>query len=355
MDEQQRPVVIWLTAMAGLIAIMVTVGGATRLTDSGLSITEWDLILGSLPPLSAADWAEAFEKYKTIPEYTHVNWGMSLNEFKTIYWWEWAHRNLGRFIGLAFLFPLIWFSVRGAVKGGLRWRLWGLFLLICLQGAIGWYMVSSGLSERVDVSQYRLALHLGTAVILFGLIVWQVLALMGPGGQRQLAGGNRLGLFATVLVAATFAQVILGAFVAGLRAGMTYNTWPLMDGAFFPTAYFSADPHWQDAFETMAAVQFNHRIGAYILFAMAAAFLVFAWRAERRTEGAVVFGAVFSQMLLGIWTLVAAVPLWLGLAHQLGALIVLTVMIWSAYRLTPPAQHRAAPSADQAPGALAYS
>ncbi len=328
------PVAIWLAVMAVLIALIVTVGGATRLTDSGLSITEWDLILGTLPPLSDAAWEEAFAEYKQIPEYTRVNAGMSMAAFKEIYWWEWGHRNLGRFIGLAFLFPLIWFSVRGVVTGGLRWRLWGLFALICVQGALGWYMVASGLSERVDVSQYRLALHLGTAFILFCLIIWQILALVRPQGQRA---APRLGVFALLLLGATFVQVILGAFVAGLRAGSTYNTWPLMDGRFVPEGYFSVPARFIDAFETIAAVQFNHRIGAYVLFGLALAFAIAAWRGARTGYGVAIFAAVLVQALIGIWTLLAAVPLWLGLVHQLGALGVLTVMIITAYDLTRPA------------------
>ena len=324
----------WLAVMAGLIAIMVVVGGATRLTDSGLSIVQWDLIMGTLPPLSAADWEEAFAQYRQIPEYELVNAGMSLHEFKSIFWWEWAHRNLGRFIGLAFALPLLWFSARGLVRGNLRWRLWGLFALVCLQGAIGWFMVSSGLSERVDVSQYRLALHLGTAFVLFGLVVWQVLALSRPRGTGAEA---RLGGFAILMLCAVFAQILLGAFVAGLRAGLTYNSWPLMDGGFVPEAYFGEPARFADLFERIAAVQFNHRLGAYLLFALAGAF---AWRCYRagpayRRYGASMFGAVTVQALIGIWTLVAVVPLPLGLLHQAGALGVLTVAVWSVYALSP--------------------
>ena len=343
----------WLIVCAALIAVMVCVGGATRLTDSGLSITEWDLVMGALPPLSLADWEAAFALYREIPEYTRVNAGMTLDEFKTIYWWEWGHRNLGRVIGLVFLVPLAWFSLRGVVRGGLRLRLWGLFALVCLQGAIGWYMVASGLSERVDVSQYRLALHLGTALVLFCLVVWQVLALTRPAGRAAAAG---LGGWALAGLALAFGQVTLGAFVAGLRAGLSYNTWPLMDGRFVPEGYFGDPARAADLFERVAAVQFNHRIGAYVLLAFAAAFAVRAWHAGAARYGLVPLAAVTGQALLGIWTLLAAVPLWLGIAHQAGALVVLGAFVWSAYALKAPRRaRRSAPASSRSPGGPAVS
>ena len=326
------PVRLWLIAMAVLIAVMVCVGGATRLTDSGLSITQWDLVMGALPPLSQADWEAAFALYREIPEYQRVNAGMTLGEFKSIYWWEWGHRNLGRFIGLAFLLPLIVFSVTGRVRGRFRLALWGLFALVCLQGAIGWYMVASGLSERVDVSQYRLALHLGTALVLFGLVVWTVLTL---GSGRGRASGVGLGGWAWAGLILAFGQVTLGAFVAGLRAGSTFNSWPLMDGRFVPEGYFGEPATVLDPFERIAAVQFNHRIGAYLLLAFAALFAWRAWRSGASRYGVAPLAAVTGQAALGIWTLLAAVPLWLGVAHQAGALVVLTAFLWSAFALSP--------------------
>ncbi|WOI52470.1 COX15/CtaA family protein [Parvularcula sp. LCG005] len=337
-NPQMRPVALWLIVMAVLTAIMVTIGGATRLTDSGLSITEWDLIMGSLPPMGDAAWAEVFDKYRTIPEYELVNKGMTLDQFKEIFWWEWGHRNLGRLIGMAFFLPLLWWSVRGRVTGGLRWRLWGLFALIGMQGAIGWFMVSSGLSERVDVSQYRLALHLGTAFILFGLIIWQILALMRPPGVAASAGFRRWPL---VLMAAVFVQIILGAFVAGLRAGKTYNTWPLMDGRFIPEGYFGEPARFHDLFDRIASVQFNHRIMAYVVFGLAVAFFLKARKTVAKKHAHALMGAIGLQAVLGIWTLLAAVPLWLGLVHQLGALGVLAVTVWAAYDLIPRATSRA--------------
>ncbi|MEM7741425.1 MAG: COX15/CtaA family protein [Pseudomonadota bacterium] len=335
-NPSSRPVALWLFAMAGLIALMVVIGGATRLTDSGLSITEWDLVMGTLPPLSFADWEHAFALYREIPEYARVNAGMTLDEFKFIFWWEWGHRNLGRFIGLAFFIPMIVFWVQGRVQGALRWRLPGLFLLIGLQGAIGWYMVSSGLSERVDVSQYRLALHLSTALVLFTFVVWQAVALVRPRGFFGSVD-PLLGRLALSLLAVSSVQIVLGAFVAGLRAGSTYNSWPLMDGRFVPAGYFGQNPAFLDLFERIEAVQFNHRTMAYVVVAVAIAFVWRAVRLGHHRLAAAVGGVVALQVMLGIWTIVAAVPLWLGLAHQAGALLILGTVAVAVYGVTVPA------------------
>jgi len=250
--------------MCALVALMVTVGGATRLTDSGLSITEWRPVTGAIPPLSEADWQAELEKYRQIPEYQIVNKGMSLDAFKTIYWWEWGHRFLARLVGVAFLVPFAWFLIRRRIDRALAVKLGGIFLLGGAQGALGWYMVASGLTDRVDVSQYRLAAHLGLAIILLAAMFWIALDLLRPP-----AAGARPRLFfgALAFAAATFAQMILGAFVAGLRAGRVYTTWPLMEGRFFPEAYFGDPARFSDLFESLAAVQFNHRIGAYLLLA----------------------------------------------------------------------------------------
>ncbi|MEM9809658.1 MAG: COX15/CtaA family protein [Pseudomonadota bacterium] len=331
--QNMRPVAIWLFVMAALIGLMVIIGGATRLTDSGLSITEWDLVMGTLPPLSEADWDEAFALYRQIPEYERVNQGMTLDEFKFIFWWEWGHRNLGRFIGLAFLLPLTVFWLTGRVRGALRWRLLGIFLLICLQGAIGWYMVSSGLSERVDVSQYRLALHLSTALVLFSLVLWQAYALSQRRGALQ-ADDPWLGKSAVALLGVTSLQIVLGAFVAGLRAGSSYNSWPLMEGTFVPAGYFGADPAFLDLFERIEAVQFNHRTLAYLVAAAAALFVWRALKAGRTLLAYAVGGAVLLQIILGIWAIVSAVPLWLGLAHQGGVLLILAIVVYTVYGLT---------------------
>ena len=314
-----RRIAIWLLVMCGLVAAMVIVGGATRLTDSGLSIVEWRPVTGAVPPLNEADWLAEFEKYKTIPEYEEVNYGMSLAEFKAIYWWEWGHRLLGRVIGAAFFFPLVFFVATRQTSRSLALKLFGLFVLGGMQGALGWWMVSSGLADRVDVSQYRLAAHLSLAVVLFGLMLWLALDLWPA---RRVVASRNLRAGAVALAAGVFAQMVLGAFVAGLRAGRTFNTWPLMDGKFFPDGYFAGKPGFSHLFETVAAVQCNHRIGAYLLAAGAAWFFVAARKTDAAPYARLVLAAVLVQMALGIWTVLAATPISLGLLHQAGALFV---------------------------------
>src|SRR3984885_1655135 len=261
------PVRWWLIAVAALIAVMVLVGGATRLTESGLSIVEWKPVTGALPPTSELAWIRAFEAYKTIPQYSQMNAGMPLNEFKTIFWWEWSHRLLGRVIGVAYLLPFLWFLWRGVLSGELKRRLWGIFALGALQGAVGWWMVASGLSERVEVSQYRLATHLTLALLIFTGIVWTLRRL---GEAAPSTAPSRLKIGATVLLTLTFVQLYLGALVAGLRAGKIYNTWPDIDGGFIPSAarLFFDVPWWRNLFENTLTVQFEHRMVAYTLFSL---------------------------------------------------------------------------------------
>jgi len=316
-----RAVAIWLYVMAALVAGMVLVGGATRLTDSGLSITEWAPVSGALPPMTESRWLEEFEKYKKIPEYEQVNWGMSLEEFKRIYWWEWGHRLYGRMLGFAFLLPLIFFAATGRIDRRLGGRLMLLFALGGLQGLVGWWMVASGLTERVDVSQYRLAAHLGLAVLLFGALLWTAHDLT-PAARLRVGRppGRGLMLGAAALAAGVYLQVILGAFVAGLRAGKTFNTWPLMNGRFVPYGYFSDGPSVNDLFETMGAVQFNHRLGAYALLAGALAFFLSARRTPLERRAGLVLAFVVLQASLGIWTVLSATPIGLAIAHQAGAL-----------------------------------
>lgn len=333
-----RRVSAWLFVMCALVALMVIVGGATRLTDSGLSITEWKPVTGAAPPLSEAQWLEEFEKYRQIPEYHLVNRGMSLDEFKTIYWWEWGHRFLGRLIGVTFLVPLVVFAATGAIGRALAVKLSGIFLLGGAQGALGWWMVASGLSERVDVSQYRLAAHFGLAVILFAAMFWLALDLRrsAAGGEGRPDSTPRRGLFwgSIALTAGVYVQMILGAFVAGLRAGRTYNTWPLMDGRFFPEAYFEGAPGFSDLFESIAAVQFNHRLGAYLLTAGAFWFWLAARAAPIEPRARLLLLAVLAQAALGVWTLLAATPITLGLAHQAGALAVFLLALYVVHGLT---------------------
>ena len=314
----------WLLFIAVLIFAMVIVGGATRLTDSGLSITEWQPLLGAIPPLKEIDWLAAFEKYKLIPEYRIINSGMTLTGFKFIYWWEWAHRFLGRFIGVAFLLPFVFFAVTGRIAARLWPRLIGIFVLGGLQGALGWYMVASGLAGRVDVSQYRLAAHLTLAAVIFAAVLWVAFGLDHE--RRRLS--RREGLAAVICVLIVL-QVAAGGFVAGLDAGMGYNTWPLMDGKLVPDGLFTMAPAWRNVFENAMTAQFDHRLIAYVIAAAVAAHL---YLTQSRTAALLAAG-ILVQIMLGIWTLLAQVPLWLGLVHQGGALIVLAAALWNLHSL----------------------
>ena len=335
-SEPYRAVRWWLVSVAALIALMVLVGGATRLTESGLSIVEWKPVTGSVPPLSAAQWTDAFEAYKKIPQYRELNAGMTLSEFKQIFWWEWSHRLLGRFIGVAYLLPFLFFLWRGGLSSELKRRLWLLFALGGLQGAVGWWMVASGLSERVEVSQYRLATHLVLALLIFAGIVWTVRRLSA---RPQIAAPARLKLTSAVLVAVTFVQLYLGALVAGLRAGRVYNTWPAIDGAFIPSGerLWFETPWWRNLFDNTLTVQFEHRMVAYTLFVLAAlhAFDAVRSRAGEAAGGAMwLFAAVSLQAVLGILTLLNHVPIGLALAHQAVAIVVLTLAMMQAERLS---------------------
>ncbi|WP_368911127.1 COX15/CtaA family protein [Taklimakanibacter deserti] len=321
-ELRARPLIrAWLWFAAFLVFAMVIVGGATRLTDSGLSITEWQPLLGAIPPLTEADWLLAFEKYKQIPEYSLVNQGMSLSDFKFIYWWEWAHRFLGRFIGLMMIVPFLALWLTRRIERRLVPRLVGLIVLGGLQGALGWYMVKSGLIDRVDVSQYRLAAHLIFATIILGAIVWTALGISDVRRRPPRSGRDwaALGLVALVLL-----QVALGGFVAGLDAGMGYNTWPLMDGQWIPEGLMIMEPAWRNFFENAMTVQFDHRLVAYAVTIYAA---VYAFRVKSRAAKAILH-TVLLQVGLGIWALLTQVPLWLGLAHQAGAMIVFATAIW---------------------------
>lgn len=328
-----RAVQAWLWAVVALVFAMVVVGGATRLTESGLSITEWQPILGAIPPLNEADWLAAFEKYKQIPQYALVNKGMALADFKFIYWWEWSHRLLGRLIGFAFALPFLAFWALGRLRPGLAPKLIGVLALGGLQGAIGWYMVKSGLADRVSVSQYRLALHLATAFAIIGILVWlaceegearhRVTGKAATPAARTLAG---------ILVGLVGLQVILGAFVAGLRAGLVYNTWPTMNGAWVPSGLWALSPWYLNLFETVETVQFDHRMVAYVVALAVLIQVLLTVRTPTdlrvRRSAFVVAIAVLAQMALGIATLLSGVPLALGLAHQGGAALVLIAAVW---------------------------
>lgn len=331
-----RAVRIWLWTIAAFVFAMVVVGGATRLTESGLSITEWKPVMGAIPPLSEADWLTEFEKYRQIPEYREINKGMSLSDFQFIYWWEWGHRLLGRVIGFVFLIPFLAFAVTGRIRRDMLPRIGLLFVLGGIQGAIGWWMVASGLTERTDVSQYRLAVHLTFACVIFAATVWIAEGFRerkpAYAETRDLAGLSK-GLMHLVLL-----QIFLGGLVAGLDAGYVYNTWPLMDGAVIPSGLFFHSPWWINFFENHMTVQFVHRLGAYALLGLAVAHYVAARRRaldpDTVRRAGLILALVVAQALLGILTLVHVVPLALALAHQAMAVVVLGAATVHARRLS---------------------
>ena len=314
-----------LFLILAMILSMVIVGGATRLTNSGLSITEWNPIMGAIPPISTGDWEVAFQKYQQSSQYRLQNLGMSLGEFQYIFWWEWAHRFLGRMIGLPFL-VLLGLGLTGRMEWQTGTRIIGLFVLLGLQGALGWYMVASGLVNRVDVSQYRLAAHLTLATIFFAATLWTVLAI----DRRHVVPRNIHQWTSLALVGLVFLQIAAGGLVAGLDAGQGYNTWPQMDGQFIPSGLYAMKPAWLNIFENAMTVQFNHRALAYVVFAIA------IWHAlsTRAWSSTIVFMAVGLQATLGILTLLWHVPLTVALVHQAGALAVLTAALWNLHRRT---------------------
>ena len=333
-EQRNRALVRWwLYVVCLFIFAMVMVGGATRLTDSGLSITEWKPIHGIIPPLNHDQWMEEFEKYRLIPEYQQINKGMSLLEFQFIYWWEWSHRFLGRIIGFVFAIPLAFFWATGRLESRLKPRLLALLALGGLQGFIGWWMVKSGLVDRVDVSQYRLAIHLTLACIIFAYTVWLARGL-APHSEGETP--TRLMVFAPLIVFLVLTQIFLGGLVAGLDAGFAFNDWPTMDGAAWPSGLMILEPAWRNFFENPKTVQFVHRMSAYVVFAV----IVLQWLTVRGSDAmvphkrrvALLAILVTLQAALGIITLVLQVPLHWALAHQAGAVVLLAFAVahWRA-------------------------
>jgi len=314
----------WLYVICLLVLAMVIVGGATRLTDSGLSITEWKPVLGIIPPLSSADWLDEFSKYQLIPQYTQINQAMTLGEFKFIYWWEWAHRFLGRIVGFVFAIPLAYFWMTARIESRLKPRLIFLLVLGGLQGFIGWWMVKSGLVDRVDVSQYRLAVHLTLACIIFAYSLWLARGFASHSDQYSPLW---IRLLAPIVILLLFLQIFAGGLVAGLDAGLSFNDWPLMDGSIWPTSLSVLDPQWKNLFENPKTVQFTHRMIAYFIFSILLLQMVFALRSDagethkRRTV--LLFILVTIQALIGIVTLVMQVPLYWAIGHQIGAVVLL--------------------------------
>ena len=334
-----RAVALWLLICCAMIFAMVVIGGVTRLTESGLSIMEWAPLMGALPPFSEAEWQRVFGLYQTIPQYGAVNAGMGLAEFKGIFWWEWTHRLWGRLIGIVFLLPFLWFLIRRRIPEGLAPHLAGLFLLGALQGFLGWFMVASGFAERVSVSQYRLVIHLALALGIYGYMLWLAFGLLRPaalaGGPAAAAVRRRL----LVLLGLAVLTIVMGGFTAGLDGGFVYNTFPLMNGRLLPEEFLATSPAWRDPFENPATAQFIHR---WLAVALAVASLALWASARRRTLAAEARRALdlvalmtLAQLGLGIATLLLVVPVALAAAHQAGAVILLSLLLWALHRLRP--------------------
>ena len=330
--SRPRALATWLFAVAGLIVLMVVVGGITRLTESGLSITEWKPISGVIPPLTDAAWQAEFAHYKRIPEYTQINRGMTLVGFKHIFFWEYSHRLLGRLIGLAFALPLLWFAIKRRIPPGYGWRLVALLALGGLQGAIGWWMVSSGLAVRTDVSHVRLAVHLITALVLLSGMVWTALDLRSLAASR-LARPATLRPLALIALALLFGQIMFGAFTAGLNAGYAFSSWPLMGDTFFPNGVPMVSPAWRNAVDNPVVVQFIHR---WFAFVAAAGLVILALRSIRSggaIVGRVLIGLVALQIILGISTLLSGVEIGIAVAHQANAALTLIAATFAAHAI----------------------
>ena len=329
---------MWLLACCVLVFAIVVVGGMTRLTRSGLSITEWQPIVGTLPPISEADWQVAFDKYRQTPEYLKVNKGMTLDAFKRIFWWEYAHRLLGRIVGVAFLLPWVWFALKRRIPRGYNWKLAGIFALGGLQGALGWYMVKSGLVDDPRVSQFRLTAHLTLAFVIFGAMLWLALSLLYPQRTKPADAVAAARRWAIGLLALVLAMVVTGGLVAGIHAGSAYNTFPLMNGSIVPPEILMLEPAWRNFFWNMATVQFDHRLGAWLLLLVAP---VLWWKSRRSPAipRRATFGAhalllmLAIQLVFGIATLLSGVSLPLAALHQAGALLVFGLAINVAHAL----------------------
>ncbi len=333
-----RRVAWWLFACCALVFAMVVVGGVTRLTHSGLSIVEWQPIVGTLPPLSESDWQQVFEQYRATPQYLQENHGMTLAEFKGIFWWEYAHRLLGRLIGVVFLVPLLWFVARRQIPPGNAWKLFAIFVLGGLQGALGWYMVQSGLVDDPRVSQFRLTAHLGLAFAIFAAMLWAGLSLVSPVRTPQTSAAWRTRSWAIGFAALVYVMALSGGLVAGIRAGFAYNTFPLMNGELVPPEILMLKPWWRNFFWNMATVQFDHRVIAVLVFVVALALYrktrnAFDLPVRARLGAHVVLALVVVQVALGISTLLLVVPLPLAALHQAGAVLVFAAALNVAHAL----------------------
>ncbi len=331
--SSDRHVAWWLVACAAMVFCVVVVGGLTRLTHSGLSIVEWQPLVGTIPPLSQADWEASFAGYKATPEFRLVNFDIGVEGYKRIFWLEYFHRLLGRMAGLVFLLPLLWFVARGAVRGRLAWRLGGIFLLGGLQGAMGWYMVKSGLVDDPRVSQFRLTAHLGLAFVILGAQLWTAFGLFAPRGNGANRVRSPLAAFTLFVAAVVFLMVLTGGLVAGIRAGYAYNTFPLMNGHLVPPEILLVEPWYANFFYNMATVQFVHRAIAWLLMVLVP---LLWWRARRMPAlagpASVLMGVLAAQVAFGIATLLMRVPVALAATHQAGAVVLFAIALWTAHR-----------------------
>ncbi|MFC1579209.1 COX15/CtaA family protein [Pseudomonadota bacterium] len=334
---RDRQVATWLLFCAAVIFGMILLGGVTRLTNSGLSMVEWKPLMGVIPPLSEQAWQETFDKYRLYPEYQKVNRGMSLEDFKSIFMFEYLHRVLGRLIGLLFALPLLYFAWRGALRPGLMPKLLLLFFLGGCQGLLGWYMVKSGLVDNPRVSQYRLTAHLGLAVAIYAYMLWLAFELLFASRARPRAAGGALARWSLWLVALLYLMILSGGLVAGTRAGFAYSTWPLMGDSFIPRGLYAGTPAWLDMFEDITTVQFNHRMFAYLLVLLIGAFAVAVYRSGTGGRAGMAVSllllALAGQVVLGISTLLLHVPLALAAAHQGGAMLLLTAALYTSHVL----------------------
>ncbi|MFC7498286.1 COX15/CtaA family protein [Enterovirga sp. GCM10030262] len=322
----------WLFAVAALVLLMIIVGGITRLTESGLSMVRWEPVSGAIPPLNAEQWQAEFDAYRESPQYQQVNRGMSLSEFKNIYFWEYVHRLLGRIIGLAFALPLLWFAFRRAIPRGHGWRLTALLFLGGLQGAIGWWMVASGLIDRPEVSHIRLAVHLLAALLIFAALIWAALDLRTL-ASAPAARPAKMPTLAIWTLSILGLQLLFGAYTAGLEAGYAFSSWPKMGDEWFPAAAPIYEPFARNFVDNPIVVQFVHRWLAFAVAAIAAILAAQAWRRCIRWPALAVVAAVILQILLGIGTLLSGVALWIAVSHQAMAALLLGAIVWASHRL----------------------
>ncbi|MCW8963418.1 MAG: COX15/CtaA family protein [Gammaproteobacteria bacterium] len=336
--RDEKSIAIWLLICCATIFGMVVLGGVTRLTGSGLSMVQWAPIMGVLPPLGEVEWQETFELYKQFPEYQKKNFHMTVDDFKSIFWFEYAHRILGRLIGLMFFIPMVYFIAMKKVSKSLLPKLIAMFVLGGLQGLMGWYMVKSGLVNDPHVSQYRLTAHLGLAFLVYAYLFWVAMSLLFPRqNQTTSATSGNIWLFSWLLLAMVFTTAMSGGFVAGLKAGFAYNTFPLMGGQWIPEGIMALEPAWKNVFENVATVQFQHRVLAISLFFIIP---IFWYLAKGRTSGGrlrtglhLLLAMLIIQVILGISTLLMHVPVALAAAHQGGALLLFTIMLFVTHQV----------------------